>query len=219
MVILVTGVAGFIGSNLAEHLIKDYDIIGVDNFDLFYDRKLKERNLFWLKKQNNFRFFEYDVDEDISKIKDLLDTYSIKAVIHLAAKAGVRPSIEDPIGYVKANVDATTKLLNAVAAKGIERALDWIKKQHAPCFEIFNLGESTTTSLSEMVAVIEKKLGKKMAFSDSRIKLLPINKNVGVAEARNIGVANAVGRYIAIIDSDDMWVENKLEQQIKDMEN
>lgn len=107
--VLVTGCAGFIGSHLIEALLsRDFEVVGVDNFDPFYDRKVKEKNLQVALSMENFKFIEGDLanDEVYGQIGQ------IDAVIHLAAKAGVRPSIEDPIGYSQSNIIATQKLLN-----------------------------------------------------------------------------------------------------------
>ncbi len=119
--ILVTGAAGFIGSNLCEALLADgYQVSGIDNFDPFYDRAIKEQNLLVLKRNNHFRFIEADISDKSSF--DLLNEL-FDAVIHLAAKAGVRPSIEDPMGYINANIVGTGNILNWMQSKGIKKFL------------------------------------------------------------------------------------------------
>ena len=113
---LVTGAAGFIGSHLCETLIKRGDAVtGVDNFDPFYARDVKERNLSGLRKLADFRFVEADV------ARDRLPLDGIEAVLHLAAKPGVRPSLEDPGAYMEANVTATARLIDAARRVGITR--------------------------------------------------------------------------------------------------
>ena len=117
--ILVTGAAGFIGSHLSEALLaKGYEVSGIDNFDPFYNRAIKEQNLEELKKNNQFRFVEADIFDKGSF--DLIPE-KIDAVIHLAAKAGVRPSIEDPMGYINANIVGTSNILNWMRSKGIKK--------------------------------------------------------------------------------------------------
>src|SRR6185503_17201055 len=104
--ILLTGVAGFIGSHLAETLLgQGYRVTGLDNFDPFYARAVKERNLEALTTRSGFSFVEADV------ARDPLPLEGVEAIIHLAAKPGVRPSLEDPGSYMEANVTATARLL------------------------------------------------------------------------------------------------------------
>jgi len=113
MKILVTGAAGFIGSHLSTRLIGEgLEVVGIDNFDPFYDRKYKEDNIQDLLKADNFRFVEADI-RDASRMTKLFKEMEFDAVVHLAAKAGVRPSIQDPRGYAKTNINGTVNLLEA----------------------------------------------------------------------------------------------------------
>jgi UDP-glucuronate 4-epimerase len=119
MKIIVTGCAGFIGSHLCERLIKEnHKVIGIDNFDNFYNRSIKEENLAKLKTSNLFQFYEADIryKEQLQSINDSFD-----AVIHLAAKAGVRPSIDNPAGYVDTNIQGTLNLLHFMLEKNINK--------------------------------------------------------------------------------------------------
>ena len=114
MNILITGVAGFIGSHVAERLLSDgYHVIGIDNFDSFYPRPIKENNLKLLLKNPNFSFEEGDIC-DIDFINNLFAKYKIDKVIHLAAKAGVRPSIAHPSAYYSVNVLGTLNILDVM---------------------------------------------------------------------------------------------------------
>lgn len=118
MKILVTGCAGFIGSQLTARLIKEkHSVIGIDNFDPFYDRKIKEGNLTPLKKSEGFEFHEFNL-EDEHKLRRIFDTHRFDVIVHLAAKAGVRPSLKDPLAYVDANVKATVNILNEMQKSG-----------------------------------------------------------------------------------------------------
>jgi UDP-glucuronate 4-epimerase len=118
--ILVTGAAGFIGSHLVERLLARGDrVIGLDNFDPFYARELKQRNLQLATSSNAFSFIEADCVE-LAQVRDAFRD-PIDCVVHLAAKAGVRPSIADPIGYTRANVLATQVMLEVAKEKGVRR--------------------------------------------------------------------------------------------------
>ncbi|KAA0217292.1 MAG: NAD-dependent epimerase/dehydratase family protein [Leptolyngbya sp. PLA3] len=124
--ILVTGAAGFIGSHLVEALLAlGHDVVGVDNFDPFYERAVKERNLRDGREVADrlgarYRFLELDFCEPDS-VADALR--GVEGVIHLGAKAGVRPSIADPGGYVRANLVGTTVLLEEAHRAGCRRVL------------------------------------------------------------------------------------------------
>ena len=123
MNVLLTGAAGFIGSHTAESLLADgHDVVGLDNFDPFYDRQVKEANLLAAKAYDNFTFVEGDI-RDADAVRDVFQRYGpFDAVVHLAARAGVRPSIADPVGYEQANITGTLHLLNeAVEAKPVPK--------------------------------------------------------------------------------------------------
>lgn len=114
--VLLTGAAGFIGSHLAETLLREgYEVTGVDNFDPFYAREVKERNLEGVAKLPGFTFIEADI------ARDPLPLEGMEAILHLAAKPGVRPSLEDPGSYMEANVTATARLFDAARRIGITR--------------------------------------------------------------------------------------------------
>jgi UDP-glucuronate 4-epimerase len=116
--ILVTGAAGFIGSHVSEALIaRGDDVVGVDSFDPFYPRPVKERNLADLRKSARFRLVEADI------VRDALPLDGVAAIIHLAAKAGVRPSWEDPAGYMNANITGTARVLDAARLAGVNRVV------------------------------------------------------------------------------------------------
>jgi UDP-glucuronate 4-epimerase len=109
MRILITGAAGFIGSHLSEKLLElGHQVIGIDNFDPFYARNTKEDNLKIALKNPLFSFHELDITStsDFEKWPDKIDI-----VVHLAAKAGVRPSIENPEVYLKTNILGTLNVL------------------------------------------------------------------------------------------------------------
>ena len=108
--ILVTGGAGFIGSHLVDSLLSDgYRVTALDNFDPFYDRSSKERNLLCQRSNADCRLVERDIRDLPGMLRDLPERYD--AIVHFAAKAGVRPSIEDPLEYQAVNVSGTQNLL------------------------------------------------------------------------------------------------------------
>lgn len=112
--ILVTGAAGFIGSWLTERLLeRGEQVVGLDNFDPFYDRRIKEQNLAAASANAAFRLVEGDL-RNRADVNALFADGGFDAVAHLAAKAGVRPSLADPAGYYETNLIGTTNLLEAM---------------------------------------------------------------------------------------------------------
>lgn len=123
MNILVTGAAGFIGSNVSQYFTdKQNQVIGIDNFDPFYPKKFKDLNLEKLKRNPNFRFFEADI-RDNKILSKIFSENKIDAVIHLAAKAGVRPSIESIGEYYDVNINGTICLLEVMKIHGVKKML------------------------------------------------------------------------------------------------
>lgn len=118
MTILVTGAAGFIGSHLAERLCRRGDtVLGLDNFNDYYDPARKRANERRLKAYPNFCMVEIDV-RDRATLFDLFAAEKIDAVAHLAAMAGVRNAIEQPELYVNVDLNGTQNILDAARAAG-----------------------------------------------------------------------------------------------------
>mmetsp|Transcript_7565 Transcript_7565/g.22434 ORF Transcript_7565/g.22434 Transcript_7565/m.22434 type:complete len:330 (-) Transcript_7565:86-1075(-) len=120
--IVVTGAAGFIGSHTAEFLLARGDyVVGIDEVNDYYDVAAKEANLRLLRKAGgaNVRVFRGDVCDLAFLEASVFPTCPMpRRVVHLAARAGVRPSIDDPFVYVHSNIEATTRLLELAARKG-----------------------------------------------------------------------------------------------------
>jgi UDP-glucuronate 4-epimerase len=118
MKVLLTGAAGFIASHLAERLLEGgTEVVGLDNFDDFYDPVVKERNLSTVREHDGFTLVRGDIrDRDVLGSVPEIDT-----VVHVAARAGVRPSIDDPVLYYDVNVNGTLQLLELARMRGIER--------------------------------------------------------------------------------------------------
>jgi len=121
--IFVTGAAGFIGSHVSGALLARGDrVFGLDNFDPFYDRRIKERNLAALSAHPSFSFLEGDI-RDAFALARWGEGIRPDALIHLAAKAGVRPSVDDPVGYADVNIHGTIRMLEWARERRVPRVL------------------------------------------------------------------------------------------------
>ncbi|MGC8667537.1 MAG: SDR family NAD(P)-dependent oxidoreductase [Chthonomonadales bacterium] len=117
--VLVTGAAGFIGSHVVDRLLERGNaVVGLDNFDPFYPRAVKEANLCRARANAAFTLKEGDIT-DPRAVDDVMAGFRPAVVVHLAAKAGVRPSITDPASYLHTNVLGTLNLLQASHRHGV----------------------------------------------------------------------------------------------------
>src|SRR5882672_1814499 len=109
--VLVTGAAGFIGFHVAQRLLSNgRRVVGLDVLNNYYDPKLKEARLEILKHHPNFTFVKLDLANRVAT-KSLFEQYRFPAVIHLAAQAGVRYSLENPHAYIDANIEGLINVL------------------------------------------------------------------------------------------------------------
>jgi UDP-glucuronate 4-epimerase len=121
--ILVTGAAGFIGSHLVDRLLAlGASVIGVDNFDPFYAPEAKRANIAEALRSREFQLVEADC-ADLDALDSAIARERIDAIVHLAAKAGVRPSIVDPVGYMRANVIGTQSVLELARRRDVSRVI------------------------------------------------------------------------------------------------
>jgi UDP-glucuronate 4-epimerase len=120
-VIVVTGSAGFIGSHVVRALVERGErVVGLDNFDPFYETALKRANVAAAGEAGGHELVEADVC-DADAVRAVLTRVKPLGIIHLAAKAGVRPSLRDPAGYARVNVLGTQVVLNEAARAGVSR--------------------------------------------------------------------------------------------------
>ena len=123
MIVLVTGAAGFIGSHVCEQFLEiGFSVIGLDNFDSFYSKEIKQQNLAELYNKSGFDFYEADIRNGII-LNKIFKSYPVDVVVHLAAKAGVRPSIDSISDYYDVNVNGTVSLLEAMRLNNVKKMI------------------------------------------------------------------------------------------------
>lgn len=122
MKVFITGVAGFIGYYVAKQLIKEgHSVFGIDNLNDYYDQQLKDERLFWLRMEpNNDKQFQFRYADlrNYKKLEQYLTEYQPDVILHLAAQAGVRHSLDHPEEYIESNVVGTFNLFEAAKKTG-----------------------------------------------------------------------------------------------------
>jgi UDP-glucuronate 4-epimerase len=173
MRVLVTGAAGFIGSTVSARLLERGDeVVGIDNLNDYYDVTLKHARLERLQAHSKFEFVQLDV-ADGAGMADLFATRSVQRVVHLAAQAGVRYSIENPLAYAESNLIGFTRILEGCRHNGIEHLA------YASSSSVY--GANTTLPFAEHQSVdhpvsfygATKKANELMAHSYSHLYALP----------------------------------------------
>ena len=130
MKILVTGSAGFIGFHYTKNLLDDgIEVLGIDNINDYYDPRLKEARLAKLKCFENFTFKKADIAEK-EELTSTFKSFSPEKVVHLAAQAGVRYSIENPFAYLDANLSGFLNILESCRHNRVKGLI---------CFKLFRL--------------------------------------------------------------------------------
>lgn len=140
--IVVTGTTGFIGSHIAEKLLElDYEIIGIDNLNDYYSPVIKKNNLKILRKFPGFKFKKLDIAQD-RQINEIFALEKPEFLIHCAARAGVRASVNDPVVYTKTNVLGSQILLEAI-------------RKHSPKTKSILLSSSSVYGLQDNIPFTE----------------------------------------------------------------
>ncbi len=121
MKVLVTGGAGFIGSHFCEYLLdREHEVVALDNFNDYYDPGIKRRNVESFAGRNGAELVEGDIlDTDL--LERLFSQHRFDAVVHLAARAGVRPSLQQPKLYERVNVQGTIEILEQAQKHGVKK--------------------------------------------------------------------------------------------------
>lgn len=162
---LVIGGAGFIGSHLSEKLLeKGQKVICIDNFDNFYSKEIKLKNIENAQKNKNYIFKEIDIC-DFSNLSVCFDENEIDVVVHLAAKAGVRPSIDNPEAYYKTNVLGTLNVLEAMKLHGKNKLIFASSSSVYGNSEIVPFSESQNVDKPISPYAASKKAGELLCYT------------------------------------------------------
>ena len=173
MKILVTGAAGFIGSNVSQRLLARGDtIVGLDNLNDYYDVNLKKSRLSKIETDSNFKFVKENL-EDRPAIEALFKQEKFDKVIHLAAQAGVRYSIENPHAYIDSNIVGTTNILEGCRHNEVQHLV------YASSSSVYGLNSEMPFSIHHNVDhpislyAASKKANELMAHTYSHLYDLP----------------------------------------------
>ncbi len=173
MKICVTGNAGFIGFHLSLKLLKsNYQVVGIDNLNDYYDTSLKLERLKILKKYKNFSFKKINISD--KKLFNFLKKKNIKCIINLAAQAGVRYSIEDPRKYFESNLDGFFNILEISRVLKIKHLIFASTSSVYGNNTKFPLLEDYNTDKPLSFYAATKKSNEILAYSYSNIYKLPI---------------------------------------------
>ena len=171
---LVTGVAGFIGSEVAHRLLNlGWTVIGIDNLNDYYDQQLKLHRLESLKKNTRFHFDKMDVCDE-KNIEELFDSYYFELVVHLAGQAGVRYSIDNPKAYIQGNLVGFGNILECCRHHQIAHLVFASSSSVYGNNTSGDLSESIETDHPVSLYAATKKSNEVMAHSYSSLYGLPI---------------------------------------------
>ncbi|MBE7414381.1 MAG: GDP-mannose 4,6-dehydratase [Deltaproteobacteria bacterium] len=174
MKIIVTGGAGFIGSHLASAFLeRGEQVAAIDDFNDFYDPRLKRENAEALLKNPSFSLFEADI-RDRKAVAEAFAAFKPDAICHLAARAGVRPSIDDPVLYEEVNCLGTLNLLELSRKNGIKNFV------FASSSSVYGINSKTPFSEEDPITcpispyAATKRSGELMCFTYSHLWKLPV---------------------------------------------
>lgn len=170
---LVTGAAGFIGANISQRLLEmGYEVVGLDNLNSYYDPALKAYRLARLTPFENFRFVKLDL-ADREGIAQLFSAEKFERVIHLAAQAGVRHSIENPFAYIDSNIVGMTTILEGCRHNNVKHLV------YASSSSVYGMNEKIPFSEDDSVDrpvslyAATKKANELMAHAYSKLYGIP----------------------------------------------
>ena len=173
MKILVTGAAGFIGYYVCQELLRRGDtVIGIDNLNTYYDVQLKHDRLSQLENQPGFNFFRLDLT-DRSALNQLFSREKFTHVIHLAAQAGVRYSLENPHAYLDSNITGTLNILESCRHYPVQHLV------YASSSSVYGLNAKTPFAVSDntdqpiSLYAATKKATELMAYTYSHLYRIP----------------------------------------------
>jgi UDP-glucuronate 4-epimerase len=172
--VLVTGGAGFIGSHLCEHLLRTgRQVVIVDVLDDFYDPQLKRANLEVVKTAGDFEFYPVDI-RDSSRLEEVFRKARPDAVVHLAARVGVRASVLDPALYASVNIDGTLCLLELCRKHQVQQFVFASSSSVYGQYNRVPFSEDDCISKPLSVYAASKAAGEMLAFTYSHIYSLPV---------------------------------------------
>jgi UDP-glucuronate 4-epimerase len=171
--ILVTGAAGFIGFHVAQHLLAQGElVVGFDNLNDYYEVSLKEDRLAQLRQHENFSFYQDDI-VNLTSLLEVCKDHEVDRIVHLAAQAGVRYSIENPHAYIESNVTGFMNILECARQRKVEHLV------YASSSSVYGANSKTPFSTSDTVDhpvsmyAATKKSNELMAHAYSHLHGLP----------------------------------------------
>lgn len=208
--VLVTGVAGFIGKRVCEILLdKGFFVVGIDNLNNYYDIRLKTERLSQLgrnQKSQNFKFFEVDI-ESRGDLEAIFDNYQFTTVYNIAARAGVRYSIENPDVYLSTNTLGTLNLLECMKKYGVQKfLLSSTSSLYAGQELPFDENLAVNTPISPYAAT--KKAAEALAYSYHHLY------NIDVTVVRYFTVFGPLGRPDMCIFRFMKWIDEGREIEL-----